>query len=62
MAKHHGMIKRAKGGKAQVVSGNKNVIEEAEEDKTGDDDKVKRKAGGKERQLHETVQQERLRT
>ncbi len=48
-------VQRAKGGKAQVVSGNKNVISEAEEDKTGDIDthkkggkvKAKRKTGGK---------------
>ena len=49
-------VQRAKGGKAQAVSGNKNVLEEAEEDKTGDEDqvgdhkrggKVKRKKGGK---------------
>lgn len=50
-------VARAKGGKAQVVSGNKNVLEEASEDKTGDDDTVndhkkggrvkKRKSGGK---------------
>lgn len=43
---------KAKGGRAQVVSGNKNVISEAEENKTGDVDrkkggKVKRKTGGK---------------
>jgi hypothetical protein len=46
---------RAKGGKVQVVSGNKNVIDEAEEDKTGDEDehkkggrvKKKRATGGK---------------
>ena len=38
---------RASGGKAQVVSGNKNVIQEAEEGTTGDDDKVSdRKRGG----------------
>lgn len=37
---------RASGGKAQVVSGNKNVISEAEEDKTGDTDGVDRKKGG----------------
>lgn len=43
---------KANGG-AQVVSGNKNVIKEAEEDKTGDVDRKKggkvkkRKAGGK---------------
>lgn len=38
---------RAKGGRAQVVSGNKNVIDEAEEDKTGDDDTIgDRKKGG----------------
>jgi hypothetical protein len=35
---------KAKGGRAQVVSGNKNVIDEAEENKTGD---VGRKKGGK---------------
>lgn len=44
------------GGRAQVVSGNKNVIDEAEEDKTGDVDehkkggrvkKHKRATGGK---------------
>lgn len=39
------------GGRAQVVSGNKNVISEAEEGTTGDVDKVKkgkkRKTGGK---------------
>lgn len=46
-------VARAKGGKAQVVSGNKNVISEAEEDKTGDVDEhakggavKKRKKGG----------------
>ena len=40
---------KSKGGRAQVVSGNKNVIAEAEENKTGDVDKVKRKrkTGGK---------------
>lgn len=42
---------KAKGGrmKAQVVSGNKNVLSEAEEGTTGDVDKVKkkRKTGGK---------------
>ncbi len=41
---------KAKGGrmKAQVVSGNKNVIQEAEEGTTGDKDTVKkRKKGGK---------------
>ena len=47
---------KSKGGRAQVVSGNKNVIDEAEEGKTGDVDtvrdhkkggKVKRKTGGK---------------
>lgn len=35
---------KAKGGRAQVVSGNKNVISEAEEGGTGD---VDRKKGGK---------------
>ncbi len=41
-------VARAKGGKAQLVSGNKNVIEEAEEDTTGDKDTVSdRKRGGK---------------
>ncbi len=39
---------KAKGGRAQVVSGNKNVIDEAEEDKTGDVDPVgDHKRGGK---------------
>lgn len=43
---------KAKGGRTQVVSGNKNVISEAEEGTTGDVDrkkggKVKRKTGGK---------------
>jgi len=48
---------KAHGGRAQVVSGNKNVLEEAEEDKTGDEDahkkggrvkkKDKRATGGK---------------
>ena len=40
---------KAKGGRAQVVSGNKNVISEAKEGTTGDVDKVKkkRKTGGK---------------
>ncbi len=40
---------KAKGGRAQVVSGNKNVIDEAKEGTTGDVDKVKknRKTGGK---------------
>ncbi len=46
---------KAHGGRAQVVSGNKNVLEEAEEDKTGDIDehkkggrvKKKRATGGK---------------
>ena len=40
---------KAKGGRAQVVSGNKNVIDEAEEGTTGDKDvvKKKRKKGGK---------------
>ena len=60
MAKHHGMKhhgrhheKRAHGGKAQVVSGNKNVLEEAEEDKTGDEDTVKdHKRGGKVKKHH----------
>jgi hypothetical protein len=47
-------VARASGGKAQVVSGNKNVIDEAEEGKTGDVDEhknggavKKRKKGGK---------------
>lgn len=39
-------VARASGGKTQVVSGNKNVIAEAEEDKTGDTDSVSRKKGG----------------
>lgn len=39
---------KAKGGRAQVVSGNKNVIAEAKEGTTGDVDKgKKRKKGGK---------------
>ena len=39
---------RAKGGGAQVVSGNKNVIKEAEEGSTGDEDEVgEHKRGGK---------------
>lgn len=40
---------KAGGGRAQVVSGNKNVISEAKEGTTGDVDKVKkkRKTGGK---------------
>jgi hypothetical protein len=45
---------KAKGGRAQVVSGNKNVIGEAEEGTTGDNDTVAsgrkkkgRKTGGK---------------
>ncbi len=40
---------KAKGGRAQVVSGNKNVISEAKEGTTGDVDKMKkkRKTGGK---------------
>ncbi len=40
---------KAKGGRAQVVSGNKNVISEAKEATTGDVDKMKkkRKTGGK---------------
>ena len=47
-------VQRASGGKTpQVVSGNKNVIAEADEDTTGEDDHrkkggaVKRKKGGK---------------
>lgn len=45
-------VARAKGGKTpQLVSGNPEVVGEAEEDKTGDDDTVgeneKRKRGGK---------------
>ncbi len=39
-------VARASGGKAQVVSGNKNVISEAEENKDGDTDSVNRKKGG----------------
>ena len=38
---------KAKGGKTMLVSGNPNVIAEAKEKKTGDQDKVKRKTGGK---------------
>ena len=39
---------KAKGGRAQVVSGNKNVIGEAEENKTGDVDTVgDHKKGGR---------------
>ena len=44
---------KAGGGRTQVVSGNKNVIDEAEENKTGDEDtrkkggRVKKKTGGK---------------
>lgn len=46
--KHEEEKHRAKGGKAQVVSGNKNVLEEAEEDKTGDDDTIgDHKKGGR---------------
>lgn len=53
-------VARASGGKAQVVSGNKNVLGEAEEKKTGDSDPVgdhkkggavKRKKGGGVRKL-----------
>lgn len=47
-------VARASGGKAQVVSGNKNVLSEADENKTGDADDhnkggavKKRKKGGK---------------
>ena len=47
-------VQRAKGGgtKPQLVSGNPEVVKEAEENKTGDEDmkkggKVKRKKGGK---------------
>ena len=39
---------KAGGGRAQVVSGNKNVLEEAEEKKTGDEDTVSdHKKGGR---------------
>jgi hypothetical protein len=42
-------VQRAKGGKTpQVISGNKNVIDEAEEDKIGDKDTVDdHKKGGR---------------
>lgn len=40
-------VQRASGGKASVVSGNPNVLKEAKEDRTGDEDKVSRKKGGK---------------
>jgi hypothetical protein len=41
-------VQRASGGKApQVVSGNKNVIDEAEEKTTGDNDTLGKKKGGR---------------
>lgn len=38
-------VQRAKGGKASVVSGNPNVLKEAKENSTGDEDKARNKGG-----------------
>lgn len=46
---------KAGGGRAQVVSGNKNVLKEAEEDKTGDVDTVDdHKKGGRVKKKRQT--------
>lgn len=52
-AKKVAPVARASGGKAQVVSGNKNVIEEADKDEDGrkKGGAVKRKKGGAVRKL-----------